>query len=321
MHTVNMLDIYHPAQHLVFVFSMAQNGSLRGLSVCATSPVLGMRKWTEVAQRTPCTLHAESAGDRVSLLPGIERALNSIVILLLRSSRERRHCFAHYDESIHSVRFFVLPRNPRHAWAIAVGRPCLSPACVDSRDLYPVELRASGKKKSQTKKIKQQSILHRRGGDREQETLCHCRVRDYKLNCAPPGDTSAQKLPASYVAQERGAEQERRMWRGKESPASSTINLSLCVCVSQKNVAVLIWLLLRLSVGGPIRLRCVWIDHFHAIPVHTIFFSYLIMPSNEFSKISATCFRKLITSCCGSTSATTFAQLPNFVDSFWMTKG
>lgn len=151
-HRVNMLDIYHPAQHLVFVFSMAQNGSLRGLSVCATSPVLGMRKWTDVAQRTPCTLHAESAGDRVSLLPGIERALNSIVILLLCSSRERRHRFAHYDESIHSVRFFVLPRNPRHAWAIAVGRPCLSPACVDSRDLYPVELRASGKKKPNKKK-------------------------------------------------------------------------------------------------------------------------------------------------------------------------
>lgn len=146
-HTVNMLDIYHRAQHLVFVFSMAQNGSLRGLSVCATSPVFGMRKWTEVAQRTPCTLHAESAGDRVSLLPGIEGALNSIVILLLCSSRERRHCFAHYDEPIHSVSFFVLPRNPRHAWAIAVGRPCLSPACVDSRDLYPAELRASGKKK------------------------------------------------------------------------------------------------------------------------------------------------------------------------------
>lgn len=198
------------------------------------------------------------------------RALNSIVILLLCSSRERRHCFAHYDEPIHSVRFFVLPRNPRHAWAIAVGRPCLSPACVDSRDLYPVELRASGKKKPNKKK--QQSILHRRGGDREQETLCHCRVRDYKLNCAAPGDTSAQKLPASDVAQERSAEQERRMWRGKESPASSTINLSVCVCVSQKNVAFLIWLLLRLSVGGPIRLRCVCIDHFHAIPVHTIFF-------------------------------------------------
>lgn len=161
-HTVNMLDIYHPAQHLVFVFSMAQNGSLWGLSVCATSPVFGMRKWTEVAQRTPCTLHAESAGDRVSLLPGIERALNSIVILLLCSSRERRHCFSHYDEPIHSVRFFVLPRNSRHAWAIAVGRPCLSPACVDSRDLYPAELRASGKKKPNKKKTTEYSPPERR---------------------------------------------------------------------------------------------------------------------------------------------------------------
>lgn len=161
-HTVNMLDIYHPAQHLVFVFSMAQNGSLRGLSVCATSPVFGMRKWTEVAQRTPCTLHAESAGDRVPLLPGIERALNSIVILLLYSSCERRHRFAHYDEPIHSVSFFVLPRNPRHAWAIAVGRPCLSPACVDSRDLYPVELRASGKKKPSEKKTTEYSPPERR---------------------------------------------------------------------------------------------------------------------------------------------------------------
>lgn len=51
------------------------------------------------------------------------------------------------------------------------------------------------------------------------------------------------------------------------------------------------------------------------------FFSYLIMTSNEFSEISATCFGKLITSCCGSTSATTSAQLPNSVDGFWMTKG
>lgn len=90
------------------------------------------------------------------------RALNSIVILLLCSSRERRHCFAHYDEPIHSVRFFVLPRNPRHAWAIAVGRPCLSPACVDSRDLYPVELRASGKKKPNKKKTTEYSPPERR---------------------------------------------------------------------------------------------------------------------------------------------------------------
>lgn len=41
------------------------------------------------------------------------------------------------------VVFFA--RNPRHAWAIAVGHTCLS-ACVHLRDLYPVELRASSGK-------------------------------------------------------------------------------------------------------------------------------------------------------------------------------
>lgn len=90
-HTVNMLDIYHPAQHLVFVFSMPQNGSLRGLSVCATSPVFGNEEMNEGGAVRRGALPALcTQSRRATVFPsyqGIERALNSIVTLLLCSSR------------------------------------------------------------------------------------------------------------------------------------------------------------------------------------------------------------------------------------------
>lgn len=54
------------------------------------------------------------------------------------------------------------------------------------------------------------------------------------------------------------------------------------------------------------------------MPFHSLlkFFLYLILPYNDFYKIFATCFRKLITSCCGSTSATTSARPPKFWTAF-----
>lgn len=80
--------------------------------------------------------------------------------------------------------------------------------------------------------------LSSRGRTREteRETLCHCRVRDYKLNCTLLGDMSAQQLPASDI---RGEESREKEGEAREAaPASSAINLSLFVCSKQnKNLA------------------------------------------------------------------------------------
>lgn len=114
----------------------------------------------------------------------------------------------------------------------------------------------------------------------------------------------------------RGVCRSRRIWGEAMLPV-----LLIFLCVHFRKECSYSHLIFYYNcMGGPIRLECVCIDHFYAIPLPFETFLYLILPYNDFYKIFATCFRKLITSCCGSTSATTSARAPNFLDGCWMTK-
>lgn len=69
-------------------------------------------------------------------------------------------------------------------------------ACVGSFEKRSLSCQAP------TQQHSYHEYLFLRQRDREQETLCHCRVRDYKLNCTLLGDMSAQQLPASDIRRE-----------------------------------------------------------------------------------------------------------------------
>lgn len=83
------------------------------------------------------------------------------------------------------------------------------------------------------------SLLRRQNQrDRERETLCDCRVRDYKLNCTLLGDMSAQQLPASDIRVEESIEKEGEAREAVH--ASSAINLSVCVQQTKKDFSFLL---------------------------------------------------------------------------------
>ncbi len=118
-----------------------------------------------------------------------------------------------------------LPTFPRHAYAIALCPTCLSVGSLEKRSLS-----------SQTPTEQQHNLKHLskrgRATETERETLCHCRVRDYKLNCTLPCDMSAQQLPASNIRGEEGIKKEGKAREAVH--ASSAINLSVFVCSKQK---------------------------------------------------------------------------------------
>lgn len=98
--TVNMSDVYHTTQHLVFVFFDAGKWLLaEAKCLCCFSCL-----WNEEINGG-CAASCD-------VFPSHERTLNSVVILLPGSICERWRCFAHCDEPIHSVLSVYCKESP-----------------------------------------------------------------------------------------------------------------------------------------------------------------------------------------------------------------
>lgn len=172
------------------------------------------------SHRVLCT---KSVGDRVSLLSGIERPLNLIIILYACSQPVVSTGIIH---SLHLADLQCFCQTPQ----ACLCNCCRShmPLCVCSFEKRSLSSQAP------TQQQYNHKYLSQRGRDREQETLCHCRVRDYKLNCALLGDMSAQKLPASDITGEESFEKQ-----GEAREAMLPVPLIfLCVQHKTKNVAL-----------------------------------------------------------------------------------
>lgn len=152
-----------------------------------------------------------------------------------------------------------LPTLPRHVYANALCHTCLCVFIWEEIFIQPSPNPAAV--------LPQVSLLDKENQrDRERETLCHCRVRDYKLNCALLDDMSAQQLPASDI---RGEESMKKEREAREAVyASSAINLALFVCSKLQHVASAslssqrVWLIFTLCLVGrrrSILFRSTWI--------------------------------------------------------------
>lgn len=165
---------------------MPWNGSSWGQGLCQFS-CFGMRKWMKVAVCGKHVLCTKSVGDGVSLLSGSDRALNLIIILHACSWPVVSAGITLLATSSWCVVF--LPDTP----GMSVHLLSVAHASLRVFIWEQIFIQSSSDPAAVQPRV---SLLERK---RQRETLCHCRVRDYKLNCALLGDMCAQKLPASDI--------------------------------------------------------------------------------------------------------------------------